>query len=71
VLDDFQRLEVYGAGATTIKSKRDKGHREQLRAFVDAALGRGPLPVAVDEQLAVAESALGLASAVNSLTTGR
>jgi predicted dehydrogenase/threonine dehydrogenase-like Zn-dependent dehydrogenase len=71
VLDDFQRLEIFGAGATTIKGKRDKGHREQMRAFVDAALGRGPLPVPVDEQLAVAESTLRLASSVSSLTTGR
>jgi predicted dehydrogenase/threonine dehydrogenase-like Zn-dependent dehydrogenase len=71
VLDDFQRLEIFGAGATTIKGRRDKGHREQLRAFVDAALRRRSLPVSVEEQLAVAESALILASAVNSLTTGR
>jgi predicted dehydrogenase/threonine dehydrogenase-like Zn-dependent dehydrogenase len=60
ILDDFQRLEIFGAGATTIKRKRDKGHREQLRAFIDAALGRAALPVSVDEQIRVAESALAL-----------
>ena len=60
VLDDFARLEVYGAGATTMKSRRDKGHRAQLRAFVDAALGRAPLPVSVDEQLAIAHASLTL-----------
>jgi hypothetical protein len=44
----------------TAKGKRNKGHREQLRAFVDAALGRAEPPVPVDEQLAVAESSLEL-----------
>ena len=62
VLDDFQRLEIFGAGATTIKRKRDKGHRGQLQAFVDAALGRASLPVTVEEQIAVADAALRLAA---------
>jgi predicted dehydrogenase/threonine dehydrogenase-like Zn-dependent dehydrogenase len=60
VIDDFERLEIFGAGAMTAKGKRNKGHREQLRAFVDAALGRAEPPVPVDEQLAVAESSLEL-----------
>ncbi len=60
VLDDFERLEIFGAGATTRKGKRDKGHRAQLRAFVDAALGRAAAPVPVDEQLAVAAASLEL-----------
>jgi predicted dehydrogenase/threonine dehydrogenase-like Zn-dependent dehydrogenase len=62
VLEDLQRLEIFGAGATTIKGKRDKGHRGQLRAFVDAALGKAPLPVTVEEQLAIAGAALELGS---------
>lgn len=60
VLDDFTRLHIHGAGATTVKSRRDKGHRAQLRAFVDAARGVAPLPVSLDEQLAVAETTLAL-----------
>jgi predicted dehydrogenase len=71
VLDDFERLDVYGAGATTIKGKRDKGHRAELRAFVDAALGRAALPVSLDEQLAVAAAALELTGTPNSLTAER
>jgi predicted dehydrogenase/threonine dehydrogenase-like Zn-dependent dehydrogenase len=79
VLDDFERLEIFGAGATTEKGKRDKGHRGQLRAFVDAALGRAPLPVPVDELLEVAAASLALVEAaasgkavdVNSVTSGR
>jgi len=60
VIDDFERLEIFGAGSMTATSKRDKGHREQLRSFVDAALGRAEPPVPVDEQLAVAEISLEL-----------
>jgi len=61
VLDDFERLEVFGAAAVQRKARRDKGHRPQMRAFVDAASGRAPLPVTVEEQLAVAARALDLA----------
>jgi predicted dehydrogenase len=71
VLDDFRRLEVFGAGARTIKGKRDKGHRGQLRAFVDAALGRAALPVSTEEQVGVANAALNLVSSETSLTTER
>ncbi|HEY2374028.1 MAG TPA: bi-domain-containing oxidoreductase [Gaiellaceae bacterium] len=69
VLDDFRRLDVYGTKPTTIKGKRDKGHREQLRAFVDAALGRARLPVGAEEQVAVAKCALDLVFSANSFTS--
>jgi predicted dehydrogenase/threonine dehydrogenase-like Zn-dependent dehydrogenase len=71
VLDDFERLEIYGAGAMRAKSKRDKGHRTELQAFVAAALGRAEAPVPAEEQLAVAEAALELVESANSVTTGR
>jgi predicted dehydrogenase/threonine dehydrogenase-like Zn-dependent dehydrogenase len=79
VLDDFERLVVFGAGATTAKSKRDKGHREQMRAFADTALGRGAVGVSMAEQLAVAQAslalvesaALGTPIAISSVTSGR
>jgi hypothetical protein len=60
VLDDFERLEIFGAGAATVKAKRDKGHRGQLHAFVEAALGRAALPVTIGQQLRVAGAALDL-----------
>jgi hypothetical protein len=60
VIDDFERLEIFGTGAMTAKSRRDKGHRDQLHAFVDAALGRAEPPVPIDEQLGVAEISLEL-----------
>ena len=39
VLDDFQRLELYGTRETTVKSRRDKGHAAAVAAFVSAASG--------------------------------
>lgn len=63
VLDDFQRLELHGAGERSEKSRRDKGHREQLRTFVAAARGEAPPPVPVEEQLAVAAAAIALVEA--------
>ncbi len=71
VLDDFGRLEIYGAGAMTEKGKRDKGHRHQLQAFVAAALGRASVPVPIEEQLAVAEVALELVESASSIPTRR
>ena len=60
VLDDFSRLDLYGAAHGTTKGRRDKGHAEQLRAFVSAARGQEPLPVSTDEQLLVAAASLAL-----------
>jgi predicted dehydrogenase len=60
VLDEFVRLEAWGAVSEKVRARRDKGHHAQLRAFVDAALGRAPLPVGVEEQLAIAEATLDL-----------
>ena len=63
-LDDFERLEVFGTGATKVKSKRDKGHREQMRAFVAAARGEAVLPISLADQLLVAEASLALIESV-------
>jgi predicted dehydrogenase/threonine dehydrogenase-like Zn-dependent dehydrogenase len=63
VIDDFQRLELYGAAAASEKTRRDKGHTQQLAAFVAAARGAAPPPVAVEEQLLVAAAAIALLDA--------
>ena len=60
VLDDFSRLDLFGVSHDVTKGHRDKGHAEQLRAFVSAALGQEPLPVSTDEQLLVAAASLAL-----------
>jgi predicted dehydrogenase len=58
VLDDFQRLELHGPRDEVVKAKKDKGHAQEMRAFVAAARGTEPLPVSFEEQLHVAEAAL-------------
>jgi predicted dehydrogenase/threonine dehydrogenase-like Zn-dependent dehydrogenase len=63
VLEDFQRLELHGAVTAAEKSRRDKGHREQLAAFVAAARGIAPAPVPLEEQLLVAAASLALLDA--------
>ena len=46
VLDDFCRLELYRDGhRTTKKSAQDKGHRAEVRAFVETARGTAAPPV--------------------------
>jgi predicted dehydrogenase/threonine dehydrogenase-like Zn-dependent dehydrogenase len=64
VLDDFRRLELAGR---THRSRRDKGHRAQLDAFVAAARGERELPVGLKEQALVAAAALAL---IESAQTG-
>jgi predicted dehydrogenase len=58
VLDDFRRLELFGARQEVIKERKDKGHADQLRAFVAAARGAAPPPVSFDEQLRIAAATL-------------
>jgi predicted dehydrogenase len=66
VLDDFRRLELFGPRARTVKSRRDKGHRAAVEAFVDAARGRREPPVPVEEQLLVAAASLALLDSARS-----
>jgi predicted dehydrogenase len=68
VLDDFRRLELYGPRAKTVKSRRDKGHRAAVEAFVEAASGRHEPPVAIGEQLLVAAASLALLDSARSGT---
>jgi polar amino acid transport system substrate-binding protein len=59
-LDDFRRLELYRGGKRKIeKSGQDKGHRAELRRFVDAAAGRAEWP-SVDSYLSSTRATLGL-----------
>ena len=67
VLDDFRRLELHGPRAEVIKGTRDKGHADELRAFVSAARGTEPFPVPFDDQLRVAAATLAV---VDSARTG-
>jgi predicted dehydrogenase len=60
VIDDFRRLELHGAVTRSEKGRRDKGHAEELKAFVGAARGSRPAPVPAEEQLLVAAATLAL-----------
>lgn len=45
VIDDFRRLEVYrDAKRSVTKGRQDKGHRQQIKVFMDAVRGHGPSP---------------------------
>lgn len=45
VLDDFRRLEIYRRGRRKVlRGAQDKGHRAELRHFIDAVTGRAEAP---------------------------
>lgn len=60
VIDDFARLTVHAQRSSKVKENRDKGHRQQLAAWIAAIRGEAPLPVSVEEQLLVAAASLAL-----------
>jgi polar amino acid transport system substrate-binding protein len=45
VIDDFRRMEVYGAKKETLKSSQDKGFKAEIEAFVNCITGKGPVPI--------------------------
>lgn len=45
VIDDFRRMDVFGAKRETIKSAQDKGFKAEVDAFVKCVTGRGPVPI--------------------------
>ncbi|MGH7681735.1 MAG: Gfo/Idh/MocA family protein, partial [Candidatus Eiseniibacteriota bacterium] len=70
VIDDFLRGEGRRAGKVTRRNwrTRDKGHRDEVRAFLEAVRTGGPTPIPEEES--IRSSALTLA-AVESLREGR
>jgi predicted dehydrogenase len=68
ILDDYRSLELHQDGQVHKREGRrqDKGHRQEVRAFVDAVLSGVP-PVALDEIENVSLAAL---ATVESLRTG-
>ena len=70
-IEDFRRLAISGAGALTarrIKRRQDKGHRQQLQAFVSAVAAGGPAPV---DQAQLANSSLATIAVRESLVEDR
>jgi predicted dehydrogenase/threonine dehydrogenase-like Zn-dependent dehydrogenase len=64
VLDDFSVLEIYDGGKKkTVKGNRDKGHRAQITAFLEAAKGHVEPPPA-ESYLAASRATLALADSL-------
>jgi predicted dehydrogenase/threonine dehydrogenase-like Zn-dependent dehydrogenase len=71
ILEDFRRLELVRNGQKKISRtrwKQDKGHRSEMRAFVDAACGRIPPPIPLEE---VVGSTLATLRLQNACQTGQ
>jgi predicted dehydrogenase/threonine dehydrogenase-like Zn-dependent dehydrogenase len=62
-LDNFRTLRAFGIrGAGLMRFwRQDKGQRPCVRAFVDAAMGRGPVPIPLDQLLEVARATIAAA----------
>jgi predicted dehydrogenase len=60
ILENFRRLRGFGwphfKGMRT--RRQDKGHRQLVEAFLDAAQGRGPLPIPIEEVFEVSDAVL-------------
>ncbi len=68
VLDDFQSLTLVADGKSTNQSgSQDKGHKQQIAAFLAAVRGEGP--PAIDEETLIEVSAATIA-VLDSLRTG-
>ena len=69
ILDDYRRLELLGRGHSRKRGsrRREKGHRQELEAFLDA-VARGEPPVPLAE---VGNVSLATVAVVESIRTGR
>ena len=49
VIDDFTSLTIYGKSEKKFSAKQNKGHREEVAAFLDAVKKGNPSPVSFEE----------------------
>jgi predicted dehydrogenase len=66
ILEDFRRLELVCSGRKRVSRSRwsqDKGHKAEMRAFVDALQDRTPLPVQFEQIIGSTLTALRLKNA--------
>ena len=71
ILEDFRRLELVRNGRKQITRTRwqqDKGHQEEMQAFVDALRGKTPPPIRLEELVG---STLATLRLQNSCQTGQ
>lgn len=65
-LDNFRRLEVYGPQAKTYRRwSQDKGHNEELRAFVEAVASGSPSPIAFPSLVNTTRATLAAVQAID------
>jgi predicted dehydrogenase len=63
VLDNFRSLELVRGGRSKhhrSRLRQDKGHREEVAAFIEAVRGGGRLPIPITELFAVSRCTLAL-----------
>ena len=64
-LDDFARLTIHAnSKAKVVKASQDKGQAQLVAAFLDAARGRAPAPIPLDEIAAVTRATLAIEDAL-------
>jgi predicted dehydrogenase/threonine dehydrogenase-like Zn-dependent dehydrogenase len=71
ILEDFRRLELVRNGRKQITRARwtqDKGHKDEMQAFVDALLGKTPAPMPFEQ---IVGSTLATLRLQNSCQTGQ
>ncbi len=68
VLDNFRKLEGYGLKVKMRSLKQNKGHREEVREFIEAVKKGKPSPIPFDE---LVEVTLATLAAVKSMEEGR
>ena len=71
-IDDFRRLELVHNGRRkvhTTRARQDKGHREELRAFVAAVRHGGPPPIPLKELIATSLTTFRVLDSLTSATS--
>jgi len=71
ILEDFRRLELVRNGRkqiTRTRWRQDKGHQAEMRAFVNALLGKTPAPISFEQ---IVGSTLATLRLQNSCQTGQ
>ena len=64
-LDDFNKLTIHAAGKSrTIKGSQDKGQAQLVAAFLEAAKGKAPAPIPLNEIEAVTRATLAIEDAL-------
>ena len=70
ILEDFRRIELVRQGRKQVarsRASQDKGHKAEMQAFVEAALGKTPPPIPIEQ---IIGSTLATLRLQNSCQTG-